>query len=75
MWRAEAGLGLVVFGEFVEGETGTTQTNIWKTETLLGAAGAQFTSRQFPFQKLHFLFAFICLSGSFEFFQSKHLTS
>lgn len=52
MWRAEAGLGLIVFGEFVEGETGPTQTNIWKAETLLGAAGAHFNSLQFPFWKL-----------------------
>lgn len=42
MWGAEAGLGLFVSGEFVEGEAGTTQTNLWETETLLGAAGTVY---------------------------------
>lgn len=42
MWGAEAGLGLVVSGKLDEGKAGTAQTNLWETETLLGAAGAQF---------------------------------
>lgn len=82
MWGAEARLGLFVSGEFVEGEAGTTQTNLWETETLLGAAGTQFTSSfswihisLWPFVYSSIFFRpllpppFVCPTGSSDIFK------